>query len=593
MPACMHTPRAPFALLDFPAPGLSRRLFHEPTQVIVARHASEVRAVLDGAERAANDGRYAVGFVAYEAAPAFDRAFRVRPAETPLAWFGIFDNAVTFPFAESPTPDAVRWSARMSRDNHNHAVDALRDAIARGDVYQVNLTFPLDVTLQADTLEFYESLRTAQPGYCAYLDIGTQRVLSLSPELFFQRTGDSVVMRPMKGTLRRGRWSAEDVEREDQLARSGKDRAENLMIVDLIRNDLGRIATFGSVTVPQLFDIEKYPTVFQMTSTVHATLRPRTSLVDVFAALFPSGSVTGAPKISAMRFIEKHEQTARGVYCGALGVIEPGGSATFSVAIRTLWIDVPEQTSTYGVGGGVTWDSRSDAEYEEALSKAAVLTHRTRPFDLLETMRMQDGVIARLDRHVSRINESAAYFGRVPPGASVREALQECARSLPRGAWRVRALAAESGVVRLQTSPLENPPAQPLFALAERAVDSEDVMLFHKTTSRERYETERAARPDLFDILYANERGELTEFTRGNLVLELTGRRWTPPRTSGLLAGTFRAELLEHGIIAERVLYEEDLRSATKIWLINSVREWTLVRQKARLDREDNTHDET
>jgi para-aminobenzoate synthetase/4-amino-4-deoxychorismate lyase len=579
MPAFMRTPVAPFALLDFPAPGLSRQLFHDPVELLVARDVSEVRAVLDGAERAAQSGRYAAGFVAYEAAPAFDHAFRVRTAVTPLAWFGIFDTATAFPVAEPRAPDTIRWSARMSRHDHSRAVASLRDAIARGDVYQVNLTFPLNATLQRDTLEFYESVRAAQPGYCAYLDLGAHRLLSLSPELFFQHSGDSILMRPMKGTLRRGRWSAEDAEREQQLARSGKDRAENLMIVDLIRNDLGRIATFGSVQVPQLFDIEKYPTVFQMTSTVTATLRPRTSLVDVFGALFPSGSVTGAPKISAMRFIERHERTARGVYCGALGVIEPGGSATFSVAIRTLWIDL-EGRATYGVGGGVTWDSSSDAEYDEALSKAAVLTHRTLPFELLETMRMQDGEVARIERHVRRINESAEYFGRVAPGPALREALTQCARSFSRGSHRIRALASETGAVRLQTSPLDTAPSHPLFALAERVVDSEDVMLFHKTTSRERYDAERAARPDLFDILYTNERRELTEFTRGNLVLELDGERFTPPRASGLLAGTFREQLLELGEIAERVLYEADLRRATRVWLINSVREWTLVLRK-------------
>ncbi|MBC8077362.1 MAG: bifunctional anthranilate synthase component I family protein/class IV aminotransferase, partial [Chloroflexales bacterium] len=434
-------------------------------------------------------------------------------------------------------------------------------------------------TFAGDALALYRQLSTAQPAdYRAYLDNGDYRILSLSPELFFGWDGDQIMTRPMKGTARRGRWLAEDEARAAALLASEKERAENLMIVDLLRNDIGRVAEIGSVRVPQLFAAERYPTVWQLTSTVSARTRPATTLEDVFAALFPCGSVTGAPKVSTMRLIAALEDTPRGVYCGAIGLIEPGGAATFNVAIRTVQLDAATGAANYGVGGGITWDSTAAGEYAEVRAKAALLGTRWPTFALLETLRLEGGRYTLLDRHLARLADSARYFDFQFDIKDARAALDVHAGEHAHEVRRVRLLLAQGGAVRVESAPLQPLPPEPLpVALTHTPVSSDDRFLFHKTTQRATYDALRANAPDAFDVLLWNERGELTEFTIGNLVLELEGRRYTPPLSSGLLAGTMRAELLETGQIAERVLLREDLARATGVWLVNSVRGWMRV----------------
>jgi para-aminobenzoate synthetase/4-amino-4-deoxychorismate lyase len=446
----------------------------------------------------------------------------------------------------------------------------------------VNHTLRLTGPAPADALALWARLRAAQGAraYHAFLDLGDVQVVSASPELFFRRAGRHVETRPMKGTARRGRHSAEDESRRAALLASPKERAENVMIVDLLRNDLGRVAEVGSVRVSRLFDVERYPTVWQMTSTVEATLREGASLVEIFDALFPCGSVTGAPKVAATRFIADVEDSPRGVYCGAVGVVRPGGDCTFNVAIRTLV--VRDGVAVYGAGGGITWDSAPAAEYDEALAKAAVLTAPVPPpFDLLETLLLDDGAYPRLERHLARVGDSAHYFGWADPRPALRDALASQARARPAGRWRVRALADAAGVVRLESAPLasaSSADASPVaVALAGAPVSRHDRFLFHKTTQRAAYDARRAEWPDAFDVLLRNEEGELTEFTIGNLVLDLDGARWTPPVECGLLAGTFRAELLERGEVRERVLHADDLARASAVWLVNGVRGWVRV----------------
>ena len=579
-----RTPHTAAVVLDF-ADDLGhggRAHFTRPVEIITAHTTDEVRPALARVERAASRGLHAAGFVAYEAAPAFDRALKTMPGVPglPLVWFGVFEGPSDEGVGGGGEFRVSEWAPSVSREEYVRSVEAVRAAIARGDTYQVNYTLRLRAGFEGDDFAFYERLRAAQrTRFGAYVNAGRFRVLSASPELFFRRRGRRVETRPMKGTSPRGRFGGEDARLAARLAASVKNRAENLMIVDLLRNDLGRVAETGTVRVEELFKVERYPTVFQMTSTVACELRDGTTLTDVFAALFPCGSVTGAPKVSTSRIIAALEGEPRGVYCGAVGFVAPGGDAVFNVAIRTVVVDAEAGGAVYGVGGGVTWDSTPGGEYEEALDKTKVLTASAPDFELLETLRLDGSGYQLLEEHLARLEASADYFDFPVAAAASRKALRRHAEAHPGGgARRVRLLASADGSMRVESEPLgETPPPPRRVALALTPVDSADRFLFHKTTRRGVYEARRAERPGAFDVLLWNERGELTEFTNGNLVVELDGGRWTPPRASGLLAGTFRAELLRRGEVSERVLTKEDLARASRVWFVNGVRGWVEV----------------
>jgi para-aminobenzoate synthetase/4-amino-4-deoxychorismate lyase len=555
--------------------------FTHPIEIVVARTVGEVRPALRTVQRAVASGLYAAGYVAYEAAPAFDTALATRAStDLPLLWFGLFRAPLeSAPARAEGSFQLSEWRPDVARDRYERDIATIRAAIERGETYQVNYTMRLRASFTGDDRALYRRLGAAQAaGYCAYLDIGRYRILSASPELFFRWREGEIVTRPMKGTAPRGRWSAEDQALADWLAGSEKNRAENLMIVDLLRNDIGRVAEVGSVAVPRLFEIERYPTVHQLTSTVTARPRPGTTLEEVFAALFPCGSITGAPKVQTMKLIAALEHAPRGIYCGAIGFVAPGGEAVFNVAIRTVTIDTQTGVAEYGVGGGITWDSDAGDEYAEALLKAAVLTESWPDFELLETLRLERGAYILLDRHIERLMASARYFGIPLPEQEVRSAL-ECHR-LAHGpdARRVRLLVGADGSACVESHALPPPaPGSQQVAFARAPVSRRNRFLFHKTTNRAVYEAARAERPGCFDVLLWNEEGEVTEFTTGNLVIERAGERWTPPLDCGLLAGTLRAELLDRGEIRERVLSRADVVAAQRCWLINSVRGWVPV----------------
>lgn len=553
------------------------RRFAGPVAVLEARSPREVPPLLAEVERAARAGRWAAGFVAYEAAPAFDDAFVTRPpGPLPSAWFALFDAPEREPPEPSapPRPAPGPFEADMDEAAWTAAVAEVRAAIARGDTYQVNLTLRLAARGAGDPLELWRRLAEHQRGgYAAFLDLGRYAIASASPELFFRRDGERIVVRPMKGTARRGRFPDEDDARAAALAASPKDRAENVMIVDLMRSDLGRVAVPGSVSVAALCAIERYPTVLQMTSTVTALARPGTGLVELFQALFPSGSVTGAPKASTMRTIAALERAPRGVYCGAIGIVEPGGDATFSVPIRTAVVDRETGAVEYGAGAGITWGSDAAAEHREVLLKAAVLGPPPPRFELLETLRAEAGEARRLEAHLARLGASARQLGRPFDAAAAARAVRQRAAALGPAPWRLRLLLDGGGALRLETDPLDPLPPGPLaVALSPRPVSRGDLFLHHKTTHRTVYESRRAEFPELHDVLLLNESGELTEFTRGNLVLDLDGERFTPPRECGLLGGVLRAELLARGVVAERVLRTTDLPRATAAWRVSSLR---------------------
>ncbi len=374
----------------------------------------------------------------------------------------------------------------------------------------------------------------------------------------------------MKGTAPRGRTLDEDRRQAQRLLASPKQRAENVMIVDMMRNDLGRVAVPGSVEVPALLTVERYPNVWQMTSTVTARTAEGTRLSEIFAALHPSASVTGAPKVRTMELVEQLEGQPRGVYTGAIGHVRPDGSCRFSVAIRTAVVDRRAGRVEFGIGSGIVWDSVAADEYDECLLKGSVLGERPRPFDLLETMRWTPGEgIFLLDRHLSRLRASAEYFGTVIDEASLEQALAEAQGNVP---LRLRLLVGPDGRSRIEKSPLVPGPEVLRVGVAASAVDDRDRFLFHKTTNRSVYE--RAQRPGFDDMILWNGRGEATESTKANLVVERGGRRVTPPVDAGLLAGTFRAEVLSTGDVQEATVTLDELRRAERVWLINSVRGW-------------------
>jgi para-aminobenzoate synthetase / 4-amino-4-deoxychorismate lyase len=563
----------------------------EPVGVIEARRPSEVAGAIDAAGSAAARGLWAAGFVAYEAAPGLDPELSVHVrapddpfAELPLAWFALFERKDDLPPLEpgrlDPSGSAGSpWRPSVDRATYDAAVERIRELIAAGHTYQVNHTIRLRAMIQGDERGFYRDLCLAQRGgYAAFLDLGRYRVLSASPELFFRIDGERVTTRPMKGTAPRGRWLAEDEEIAARLVASSKDRAENAMIVDLLRNDLGRICRTGSVEVERMLVAERFETVWQLTSTIEGDLRPEITLLDTFRALFPSGSVTGAPKVRTTKIIADLEDSARGPYCGAIGYLAPAGSgeprASFNVAIRTVVLDAQTRTAEYGVGGGITHDSSASGEYEEIVAKARVLTDVRPAFELFESLAHGPAEGFRhLDEHLERLAGSAGYFGfRFEPEAAAA-ALKRAVAEVT-GPSVVRLTLARDG--GLSTDVRDLPPTDDAVrvALDDEPVDPSDVWLFHKTTRRAPYERRRERRPDVDDVLLVNDRGEVTESTIANLAVLLDGVWVTPPVDAGLLPGTYREVLLREGRLTERPVRVGELRGAGELALVSSVRGW-------------------
>jgi para-aminobenzoate synthetase / 4-amino-4-deoxychorismate lyase len=553
--------------------------FREPSQQRVARTLDEVIPLIRSAEEAARNGSWVALALSYEAAPAFDSALTVRAgSDFPLAWMGVFPEPTSGGVSTTPSRlDVIsEWKPQITRRQYQHAIQSIRNYIEAGDSYQVNFTFPLLANLDGDSFNWFRGLAQSQgAAHSAYLDIGSHTILSFSPELFVERRGNRLITRPMKGTLARGRWLEEDSQRAEQLWSSAKDRAENVMIVDLLRSDLGKIAETGSVEVTELFAVEPLNRVLQMTSTVTAVQRPDVTVTDILRALFPCGSVTGAPKARSMAIIRELEQHPRGVYTGAIGLMHPNGDAVFSVPIRTLVVDHSGGAAIFGVGGGITWDSTSEGEYEECCLKARFLTDPWEEFELLETMALHDGKFALIDRHLARARSSARYFGFRWNEAAVSRAVEHAGNSHPLKSWRVRLIIARSGEARTEATPLREQRTAPLTVrFASRAVDDRDPLVFHKTTSRSRYDVELERCQPCDDVMLWNSRGEVTESTIANVVIFSEGKHWTPPREAGLLAGTFREELISNGELFERTITKEELAAASSFSLINSVRGW-------------------
>jgi para-aminobenzoate synthetase/4-amino-4-deoxychorismate lyase len=593
-------PAAPFAFFDdsLSAPEQAHStLLSELEDTIVCGDPSEIEAGLARMEAAAAAGRHVAVVADYELGYWLEPTSFCRPdsSRQPLLFGYVFrrvqhldGNEVTAFLAahQASLPPSRRIAgiadlqSALAEAGYLTAVRRILDYIVAGDCYQVDFTFPLHFRHYGDPLVLYAKLRQAQPvRHGAYLQLPGRTLLSLSPELFMERRGDRLTTQPMKGTAPRGADVRKDAAHHDELAASEKNRAENLMIVDLIRNDLGRIATLGSVRVDRLFEIEPYPTVWQMTSTVSAEA-PGASLATIFRALFPCGSVTGAPKIRAMQIAAELEPGPRGVYTGAIGCLRPSGDFSFNVPIRTLTLQ-PDGTGTMGIGSGIVADSDPASELLECQWKARFLTDLAAEFQLIETLRLDPASrqpYPLLETHLERLTASARYFAFRCDADRVRTALLAHARALgAKGPQRTRLLLEKNGDIGIHSTPIAaaNGPVSTVMAL--QRIDFRDLFRFHKTTVRHEYEAELkrlAVLPEVFDAIFCNERGELCEGARSNIYLSIDGVLHTPPESAGLLNGVMRRQLLRDQPmpIVERTLYPDDLKRAEALYISNAVR---------------------
>jgi para-aminobenzoate synthetase / 4-amino-4-deoxychorismate lyase len=571
--------------------------FAAPDEVLVARRVEDVPGVLAALDAATGAGAWAYGYLAYEAAPGLDPHLVTHDPEPdgpPLAWFGLTGAPTRVPVVAPAGAPTGCWTPRAGAGDHAADVARVHQHIAAGLTYQTNLTARvdgvLDLAADPDLAGLYADLAHAQRGaHHALLDLGRFVVVSASPELFVRRVGDAVTLRPMKGTAPRGRTTTEDAALAARLRADEKERAENVMIVDLLRNDVSRVAVDGSVRVGTLCAAERYETLWQLTSEITATVRPGTGLLALMRALFPCGSVTGAPKGSTMRLIAELEDGPRGVYCGAVGWVAPPAHGTehpdlqFSVAIRTAVVDrrppgaAPGVAhAVYGTGGGITWDSDAAAEHAEIHTKARVLTHRASQAGLLETFAVRNGSAVHLDRHLARLADSAAFLGL--DDAGVRSVVDERLAGV-RDA-RVRVVLARDGGVEVTLAPLpdDGGPVRLAPPGCAEPVDAAATWPNHKTTAREPYTRRlaaaRRAHPEADDVVLVNTDGELTETTIASLALLLDGRWCTPALGGGALPGVGRAVLVESGCLVERILTPDDLERAEGLAVVSSLRGW-------------------
>ena len=570
----------PFVLFDDAGDGAGARLYADPVEIVATRDPVAVPVCLERLRQALDKGLHVAGYLSYEAGLLLEPRLRERArcGDGDYLWFGLFER-VTRIDADAlvpmlPDPGGAWVGAPkplISRTDYDVALDRVNNYIAAGDIYQANLTFPTEITTAGDPLALYARLRAAGGGrWGGVVHSGERWLLSFSPELFFALDNcRRLTARPMKGTATRDADPGRDAAVAAALAEDPKQRAENLMIVDLLRNDLTRVATPGSVETPRLFTIETYPTIHQMTSTVTAELAEGLNALDVIEAIFPCGSITGAPKIRAMEIIDEVEKGPRGPYTGSIGWIDPAGDAAFNVAIRTLAMVAGEMRATMGLGSGIVADSNSADEWHECLAKGAFVKASVRPFDLIETMRFNDhDGIADLDRHLARMKASAKALEFSFDRHAVRNELQAATFRL-RSDARIRLLLGKSGAIAIEVRPLPDPVALAEVAVADLPVCPRDFRLAHKTSDRAFYDEARVAR-GAFELLFVDREGFLTEGSFTTLFVDRGGVLVTPPLSRGLLPGVLRARLIDEGRAVEGDLRIEDLQGG--FWIDNALR---------------------
>lgn len=558
-------------IIDFKELGL-RHLFTKPIKELKTRDIDQVEALLREVEAYQKKGFYAVGYVSYEAAPAFEKKFAVHPAPLMgeyLLYFTIHQEVETLPFPEDyeAVDLPANWKEEVEAPAYQEAIKIIHHHIRQGDTYQVNYTVQLSQELKEDPLAIYNRLVVEQKAhYNAFIQHDDVSIISISPELFFEQGDRLLTTRPMKGTTRRGLTNQTDLQEAAWLEADPKNRAENMMIVDLLRNDMNRISEIGSEQVTRLCQVEQYSTVWQMTSTIESRLRAEVDLVQTFQALFPCGSITGAPKISTMEIIQKTEKGPRGVYCGTIGILLPKGKRIFNVAIRTLQMQGTK--AIYGVGGGITWDSKWEGEYQETKQKSAVLYRQEPRFELLTTGRIHKGELTFLEQHLTRLREASRYFAYPYNEPKLLNELQEeLAHVDPSLDYRCRIALQKNGTIQLTITELTDLPASYLQAqLTEQKLDLATPFTYFKTSQRNHLATNHREQ-----IFYLPD-GSLLETTIGNLILEIEGKLYTPPAHLPLLDGIYRCHLLETQQVEEKLLTLNDLKNADRIYACNALR---------------------
>lgn len=566
--------------------------FSQPVRVLEARHAGQLVELLQQVQQWAQDGYWCVGGLRYEAASALDAGLHTHsvPSGQALAWFAVYAS----PSESAIKNDEVRkvslglaWKNALNRSAFEQGMQTIHAGIAAGDYYQINYTQQLHGSARepvcAATL--FAALQQAQPGgYALSVDMGEEHIASVSPELFFDwhqpaQGNGHILTRPMKGTAARGATAQADAAQAAHLQNSRKERAENVMIVDLLRNDLGTMAQTGSVHVPRLFHVQALPTVWQMTSDVCAQLPQGTALHTVLQALFPCGSVTGAPKRAAMQAIVQLEPEPRGWYCGALGVVRSDGAggirATFNVPIRTVVVQGPDrQTLRCGIGSGITADASVQGEWQEWHTKRGFIERVSMDFEVITTMGLEGGQFRHLPLHTQRLQQAAAHFGFAWNEQALQLTLQHVADTHPSSQWRVRIALNKEGLFSSQVQACPPAPAQVVLQLADTPItEAHSEFVRFKTSRRAHYD--RFSPPvHLFDTVLWNEAGEITEGTRGNVAALLDGQWVTPPLSCGLLNGVGRQVALAEGRVVEGVIHVTDVPRVQQWAFINSLRGW-------------------
>ena len=554
--------------------------FSQPSQVIRANCLAEVSSRWQLVNQLVQKYQlYAAGFISYEAASAFDSSLVTHNNSSfPLLWFGLYEKPELIELPEYSANFTLDWQPSINQESYYNAISQIKDYIAQGETYQVNYTMKLLAKFtQSPWSYFLQLVKAQQADYSAYLDLEELTICSASPELFFSLDRDFITTRPMKGTSARGYTCDRDLALAKWLHNSEKNRAENVMIVDMIRNDLAKIAQLNSINVSSLFQVEKYPTLWQMTSTV--TAQTRASVTDIMKAMFPCASITGAPKSRTMEIIRELEMQPRNIYTGTIGFMTPDNQAQFNVAIRTVAINKKTNQAEYGVGGGIVWDSVSNNEYQECQVKAQVLTKKYPDFSLLETIlwTAHEGYFL-LHYHLQRLENSALYFGFNIDVEEIDKQLQILANSLADKSHKVRLIVTKEGRIHCEAIPLylrALSSSQPVkLCLADTPIDIDNPFIYHKTTNRQIYNNVLNSYSDYDDIILWNERQEITETCIANIVVKLNGELLTPPVDCGLLAGTFRSHLLAENKIKEAIIRKEYLSQCENIYVINSVRKW-------------------
>ncbi len=543
-------------------------LYQNPKQIIEVFNSKDLSSALDAIEAQAAAGFTCLGFARYGNASSQQANPMPFNQTTPKLSFGVFTEGTQYTGRPSATEGFLSESRHIDFRDYADQFLKVKSALAAGDVYQINLTHELTGEYWGDPLSIFFKLYEAQPTrHAIYIEHGDLIVMSMTPETFLTRQGTTVQMIPMKGTRARGATPTLDAASRMDLEASSKDRAENLMIVDMVRNDLGQISTPGSVTTDQLFRISPYPTVWQMTSTISG--KTEAPLAAIFEATFPCASITGAPKTAAMDLIAQLERRDRGIYTGAIGRIGPGQDIDLGVAIRTLEIDTTQRRWRYGVGSGVVWDSALEDEWAETLDKAKLL-RAAQDFQLIETCCFEPGTgIQRFDLHLERLARSANALAFDLDLDALKNQLNNIQADEPS---RVRIVLSRHGQIAISQTPLPEPMGMVRLSLAKAPIDSSTLFTRHKTTHRQCYERAEPVIPGADDVLLFNERGELMETRIFNLFLVIDGTCWTPALSSGCLPGVYREQLVRTGAAKERVLTIEHLNVASQIFVTNSLR---------------------